>query len=244
METCVGLLDNQLKTYIGTKKVQAVPAVRIDGNVYVNGEETPKSGNREDGYKVIYEDGYQSWSPKDVFEKAYRIAETPIDRINIEYCDIWERKDKLNTFMKSADFEELDDVTRAMLIAQNKIQEDYMLALGLRSTKMETGEGGFSGFSFGVAITLLEHGFILRRSGWNGKDIVVFKQVPAHIDGTIIPNMQSLPKSAKSLIMDSAAHIDYTSQCLIYNQKTGRADSWVPSVSDVFATDWELVPTK
>jgi hypothetical protein len=24
------------------------------------------------GYKVVYEDGYESWSPKDVFEKAYR----------------------------------------------------------------------------------------------------------------------------------------------------------------------------
>lgn len=25
-----------------------------------------------DGYKVVYEDGYTSWSPKDVFEKAYK----------------------------------------------------------------------------------------------------------------------------------------------------------------------------
>lgn len=28
--------------------------------------------NDRDGYKVVYEDGYTSWSPKDVFEKAYR----------------------------------------------------------------------------------------------------------------------------------------------------------------------------
>lgn len=27
--------------------------------------------NREDGYKVVYQDGYESWSPKDVFETAY-----------------------------------------------------------------------------------------------------------------------------------------------------------------------------
>lgn len=25
-----------------------------------------------EGYKVVYEDGYVSWSPKDVFEKAYK----------------------------------------------------------------------------------------------------------------------------------------------------------------------------
>ena len=27
---------------------------------------------KTEGYRVKYEDGYQSWSPKDVFEKAYR----------------------------------------------------------------------------------------------------------------------------------------------------------------------------
>ena len=27
------------------------------------------SGNKGDGYEVTYEDGYQSWCPKDVFEK-------------------------------------------------------------------------------------------------------------------------------------------------------------------------------
>jgi len=27
--------------------------------------------NRQEGYRVCYADGYESWSPKDVFEKAY-----------------------------------------------------------------------------------------------------------------------------------------------------------------------------
>ena len=53
--------------------------------------------------------------------------------------------------------------------------------------------------------------------------------------------MQSLPQSAKDLIMDSTKYIDYTNQCLIVNTKTGKADSWVPSISDMFAEDWELV---
>lgn len=34
-------------------------------------------------------------------------------------------------------------------------------------------------------------------------------------------------------------HIDYTNQMLIINPD-GRADSWVPSSSDVFAEDWEV----
>jgi hypothetical protein len=41
--------------YIGTKQIQAQP-MEQDGR---------------DGYRVIYPDGYESWSPKDVFEKAY-----------------------------------------------------------------------------------------------------------------------------------------------------------------------------
>lgn len=94
---------------------------------------------------------------------------------------------------------------------------------------------------FGDAIKVLKQGGTVRRSGWNGKGLMVFKQVPAHIDSDIIPKMQSLPQSAKDLILKSKGFIDYTSQCLIYNENTGRADSWVPSISDVFAEDWEIV---
>ena len=93
----------------------------------------------------------------------------------------------------------------------------------------------------GDAIEVLKQGGTVRRSGWNGKGLMVFKQVPAHIDSDIIPKTQSLPQSAKDLILKSKGFIDYTSQCLIYNENTGRADSWVPSISDVFAEDWEIV---
>ena len=95
--------------------------------------------------------------------------------------------------------------------------------------------------AFGDAVELLKKGHALRRSGWNGKNLFVIKQVPAHIESDIIPKMQSLPQSAKNLILNGKGFIDYTSQCLIYNGNTGRADSWVPSISDVFADDWEIV---
>lgn len=94
---------------------------------------------------------------------------------------------------------------------------------------------------FGDAIEVLKQGGAIRRKGWNGKGLFVIKQVPAHIESGIIPKMQSLPQSAKDLILKGKGFIDYTSQCLIYNENTGRADSWVPSISDVFAEDWEIV---
>lgn len=94
---------------------------------------------------------------------------------------------------------------------------------------------------FGDAIEVLKQGGTVRRNGWNGKGLMVFKQVPAHIESDIIPKMQSLPQSAKDFILKSKGFVDYTSQCLIYNENNGRADSWVPSISDVFAEDWEIV---
>lgn len=98
-----------------------------------------------------------------------------------------------------------------------------------------------SAMGFGDAIEVLKQGGSIRRTGWNGKGLMVFKQVPAHIESDIIPKMQSLPQSAKELILKGKGFIDYTNQCLIYNENTGRADSWVPSISDVFAEDFEIV---
>lgn len=94
---------------------------------------------------------------------------------------------------------------------------------------------------FSEIITALEQGKVVRRAGWNGQSIVAFKQVPAQIGSLIIPKMQSLPDAAKEVILSTAGHIDYTSQCLVYNMITGRADSWVPSVADVFADDWSII---
>ena len=65
-----------MQKYIGTKIIEAVPAIRKGGKVYEEGWPIPKSMDpTEEGYKVRYPDGYESWSPKDVFEEAYR----PID---------------------------------------------------------------------------------------------------------------------------------------------------------------------
>lgn len=54
--------EDQKKTYIGVKRIEAYPEDR-DG---------------KPGYAVIYPDDYKSWSPKDVFEAAY----FPIEKAN------------------------------------------------------------------------------------------------------------------------------------------------------------------
>lgn len=53
-----------MKAYIGTKIIKAEPCKAWkDMGCHKIGD---------DGYKVIYPDGYVSWSPKDVFETAYK----------------------------------------------------------------------------------------------------------------------------------------------------------------------------
>jgi hypothetical protein len=61
-----------MKKFIGVKVIEAEPAVRKGGKVYADSDAIPKTMEPvEEGYRVVYPDGYVSWSPKNVFEKAY-----------------------------------------------------------------------------------------------------------------------------------------------------------------------------
>lgn len=66
-----------MERYIGTKMVEAEPAYRCmdDRGVVVittrPDEAFPNYPSVEEVYRVLYSDGYMSWSPKDVFEAAY-----------------------------------------------------------------------------------------------------------------------------------------------------------------------------
>lgn len=60
-----------MEKYIGTKLIEAEPAFRCEGKVYPKSGPYPRSVSLEDGYRVRYQDGYESWSPKAVFEAAY-----------------------------------------------------------------------------------------------------------------------------------------------------------------------------
>jgi len=62
-----------MKRYIGTKIIEAEPAYKVDGKtVQPTDWPVPEGSKAEEGYAVRYPDGYMSWSPKEVFEEAYR----------------------------------------------------------------------------------------------------------------------------------------------------------------------------
>jgi len=237
-----------MEQYTGTKTIMAEPMTKTDAQV-VLGRTINTTHESEDGYLVEYSDGYRSWSPKEVFDAAYHRSDTYIDRMYLEQDELAKRLDKLAAFLKSTHFSELvpDNFARFLIYMQCQLMQRYYQTLNSRiifeesEAKQEAPCRFIGPMSFGMAIEALKNGFAIRRDGWNGKDIFVFKQVPATIHSDVIPKMTSLPAQAKQLILNSTATICYTSQCIIFNAKTGRADSWVPSISDTFADDWQIV---
>lgn len=64
-----------MRKYIGTKMIQAKPMTRGEYNKY-RGWVLPADEDPDvQGYLVRYPDGYESWSPWDVFEEAYRLTD-------------------------------------------------------------------------------------------------------------------------------------------------------------------------
>lgn len=121
--------------YTGTKTIKACPMPLGEAEkVLGRSIETSAVENREQtaGYLVEYEDGYRSWSPKDVFEKAYRVSETHIDRMNIELQEVQERYLKGRAFSFTQLFRSLPEEKRKLLQKQLDQMEGYLYILSRR----------------------------------------------------------------------------------------------------------------
>lgn len=126
-----------MKKYIGTKQVEAEPMTM--GEAYEKGflqagrvpSEEEKS---KDGYHVKYKDGYESWSPAEPFEEAYKVSDTFLDRLIIEREELSERLSKLRQFIESPKFLEVvkDEYQRLLLSKQESSMHEYLEILNER----------------------------------------------------------------------------------------------------------------
>ena len=126
-----------MKKYKGTKVVLAEPMNEL--TAVELGYARPNEDNHEwrEGYHVVYPDGYHSWSPKNVFEEAYKNSETYIDRAKIEKAELWERIENLNKYVHSEEFYNLNYEDRTLLLCQHGAMLLYFHILELRIVKAD-----------------------------------------------------------------------------------------------------------
>lgn len=87
-----------MKKYIGCKMIKAEPC-----KAWKN---TDNNKIGDEGYKLRYPDGYESWSPKEVFEKAYMQVG---DNVTIT-------QDNVDNFIKSVDVITMGDKTTVVRV--------------------------------------------------------------------------------------------------------------------------------
>lgn len=101
--------------YIGTKQITAWPELK----------------NGLPGFGVEYEDGYQSWSPEDVFKAAYlplgQVKQLPphVQRVIGEKAQLDDRLSKLSAFIKTPAFKDLTAKTQELLTTQAGAMGEY-----------------------------------------------------------------------------------------------------------------------
>lgn len=132
--------ETHLDDYIGTKHVKAE---------YMNEDIAVKKGyarKNEDnhewrkGYHVQYTnpDGstYDSWSPKDVFERSYKCATTIVDRLYIERNELSVRKQKLDKSLDD-EVEQIESKQLSLLLFQRLLMDTYIEVLDTRIALLE-----------------------------------------------------------------------------------------------------------
>lgn len=123
-----------MKQYVGTKVVMAEPMTITEAQKVLGRELNPET-IEEDGYLVEYKDGYKSWSPKSVFEEAYKPSETALDRLKIERVELKVRIKKLEAFLLlgiGKVIEEVGTHQAGLLFIQYNYMVNYLKVLELR----------------------------------------------------------------------------------------------------------------
>ena len=133
-----------MKKYIGTKQVEAEPMTMGEAyrrNLLQTGRVPNDSEKDNPGFYVRYQDGYESWSPAETFNKAYKLADTPLDRMIIEHQELIDKINKLKEFIFKLNFDikERKEITaqmRTLLDKQYRVMEEYSLILKERIENM------------------------------------------------------------------------------------------------------------
>lgn len=127
--------------YIGVKEVSAVP---MSYNEAIEKGYRVSDTVATEGYEVEYEGGYKSWSPKDVFEKAYIESEMVSirgrhvdmqpheERVSNEYFELLSKHSALVSFIRGDVFKTVDEDEQERLKFQATVMAAYINILAKR----------------------------------------------------------------------------------------------------------------
>jgi hypothetical protein len=83
--------------------------------------------------------------------------------------------------------------------------------------------------NFGFALQALKNGYKIVRPGWNGKGMFIY-----YVPGGTFPTLTDVAKQ------EFGDHVTYNPYFAIKNVN-GTVSTWVPSVNDCLAEDWEIL---
>lgn len=137
-----------MKTFIGTKIIQATPMTRAEYNAYRNWTLPANEDGSDPGYLVEYLDGgapnhpdhkgYISWSPAEQFDAAYvdigyvGNLQPHQARVVAEQAELMSRTIKLDAFTRSEVYKGLDREEQILLSAQLEAMMLYCRILSRR----------------------------------------------------------------------------------------------------------------
>lgn len=137
-------MNKEMKQYTGTKTVKAMPMTMgeaYERKLLKEGVRPSECETDKAGYLVEYEGGYQSWSPAEPFEKAYKPSETFLERLYIERDELNERFTALDSFLKKGYSDVIDKVgalQASLLISQHMCMSGYLNILNFRILDIES----------------------------------------------------------------------------------------------------------
>ena len=96
---------------------------------------------------------------------------------------------------------------------------------------------------FGDALLAAENGHMIARSGWNGKNMFIYKTVGNTVSKDFIPKFASLTESVKRFLAAKGEDVVSNSSLTMYTATGEMQPGWLASQADMLADDWQVVNT-
>lgn len=86
----------------------------------------------------------------------------------------------------------------------------------------------------------MNNGHLVRRSGWNGKGMFVYKTIGNTVSKDFIPKFASLPMAAKKFLEAKGQDVVFEPSITMYTAAGVMQPGWLASQADILSEDWEI----